>query len=281
MRFTKAHGLGNDFILLDDRAKTLCGLDALARALCDRHTGIGGDGVILFQNSAAADVRMVLFNSDGSEARMCGNGIRCFAKYIYDHRILKKESFTVETLAGVMEVTLEAERGRAKTVAVNMGRPVFEREKIPVAGTGEYLLETLEAGGRAFLASALLMGVPHAVVFVDRLDEAEVMRFGPLLENHPLFLQKANVDFVQVIDRQNIKLRTWERGCGATLACGTGAAASAVCAARAGFTESTVNAHLVLGSLLIEHAADGGVRMKGPAELVYEGEVNLSRFQKQ
>ncbi|MCE5236102.1 MAG: diaminopimelate epimerase [Clostridiaceae bacterium] len=278
MRFTKAHGLGNDFILLDDRAQALRELSALAQTLCDRRTGIGGDGVILVEPSGAAAARMRIINSDGSEAEMCGNGIRCFAKYVYDKGIVKKSTFCVETLAGIMEPTLETENGRAKTVTVGMGKPVLEREKIPVEGAGTCLNQKLIALGREFIFSTVLLGVPHTVVFTEELSEADVLKYGPAIETHPLFPRKTNVNFTTVLSGSAIRVRTWERGCGATLACGTGSSSAAVCCALAGFTGRDVTVHLPLGELFIRWAEDDTVFMTGPAAFVYEGEIDLSRF---
>ena len=278
MRFTKAHGLGNDFILLDDRAEALRDPGALARTLCDRRTGIGGDGVILVQPSGAADARMRIINSDGSEAEMCGNGIRCFAKYVYDKGIVKKEALRAETLAGIMELSLETEQGRVKAVTACMGKPVLEREKIPVEGTGACLEQKLTVLGREFTFSTILMGVPHTVVFVSAIDKADVLKYGPAIENHPLFPRKTNVNFTRVLDESTIEVRTWERGCGATLACGTGSAGAAVCCALAGLTGRSVNVRLALGELFIRWAPDDAVYMTGPAAFAYEGEIDLSRF---
>ncbi len=278
MRFTKMHGLGNDFIVIDDRAKALSDFSRLSRTLCDRRTGIGGDGVILVQNSACAIAQMRIFNSDGSEAEMCGNGIRCFAKYVYDSKIVQAEVFSVETLAGIMEISLSAENGIAKTVTINMGKPVLEREKIPVTGTGTCLNQTLAVSGREFTYSTILLGVPHTVVFTDHVSEADVLSCGPAIETFPQFPKKTNVNFTQVLDSENIRVRTWERGCGMTLACGTGASSAAVCCALSGLTGRRVNAHLALGTLLIDWTEDGAVYMTGPAASVYEGEIDL--FQK-
>lgn len=278
MRFTKAHGLGNDFIILDDRAVALRELPELARTLCDRRTGIGGDGIILVQPSEAAATRMRIINSDGSEAQMCGNGIRCFAKYVYDKGIVKKNVFRAETLAGIMELTLETENGRVKTVTAGMGKPILERENIPVEGAGTCLQQKLTALGREFTFSAVLLGVPHTVVFTEELSEADLLKYGPAIETHPLFPRKTNVNFTTVLSDRAIRVRTWERGCGATLACGTGSSSAAVCCALAGFTGRDVTVHLPLGELFIRWAKDDTVFMTGPAAFVFEGDIDLSRF---
>jgi len=280
MRFTKMHGLGNDFIVLDDRQKALSDLNNVSKTLCDRRTGIGADGMILVQDSASYETQMRIFNSDGSKAEMCGNGIRCFAKYVYDTGIVQKEVFSVETLAGTMEISLAAQNGKVQTVTVNMGKPELKRERIPVTGTGTCLNQQLTALGRVFTFSTILLGVPHTVVFTESINEEDVLRYGPIIETLPLFPKKTNVNFTQVFDHENIMVRTWERGCGMTLACGTGTSSAAVCCALSGFTGRKVNAHLALGTLLIDWARDDDVYMTGPAKTVYEGEIDLSRFQK-
>lgn len=278
MRFTKAHGLGNDFVVFDDRGEALSGLNELSKKLCDRRTGVGGDGMILVRGSEIADTRMVIFNSDGSEAEMCGNGIRCFAKYVYDKGIVPLNRFSVETLAGIMDVSLTVENGAAKTVTVGMGKPEFARQNIPVTGTGDCLLQKIRVLDREFTFSTILLGVPHTVVFVEDLDATDILKYGPIIETHPLFPRKTNVNFTQVLDQKTIRVRTWERGCGATLACGTGSSSAAVCSAVAGFTGKTVEVQLALGSLSIEWANDGTVFMRGPAQFVFEGELDPSRF---
>ncbi len=278
MRFVKAHGLGNDFVIFDDRGEALCGLNALSARVCDRRTGIGGDGMMLVRNSKVADVRMLIYNSDGSEAEMCGNGIRCFSKFVFDKGIVPLERFYVETLAGVMDVALEVKNGRAEAVTIGMGKPEFSREKIPVAGTGTCELQTLAALGREFTFSAVLLGVPHAVVFVDDLETIDLQTYGPAIETHPLFPKRANVNFTQVLGKDRIAVRTWERGCGATLACGTGSSSAAVCSARAGYTGRDVTVELALGRLNITWNKDETVFMRGPAALVFEGELDLEKF---
>lgn len=280
MQFAKMHGLGNDFIVFDDREKTLSDLSNLSKTLCDRRTGIGADGMILVQNSLSDEILMRIFNSDGSEAEMCGNGIRCFAKYVYDHKIVQKDVFKVETLAGTMQISLAADNGKVSTVTVNLGKPELTCEKIPVKGTSTCLNQKLTALGREFTFSTILLGVPHTVVFTDSVTQEDVLRYGPIIETLPLFPKKTNVNFTKVLDRENIAVRTWERGCGMTLACGTGTSSAAVCCALSGFTGRKVNAHLALGALFINWADDDNVYMTGPAATVYKGEIDISRFLK-
>ena len=275
MRFTKAHGLGNDFIITDDRQGAFCeNLPALARRLCHRRTGIGADGLVFVRESESCDVRMQLFNSDGSEAEMCGNGVRCFAKYIYDKGIVKKESLSVETLAGPQRIELTVENGAVSSVRVNMGRPMREKALIPMLGDGVCDRESLEVNNQTLRFSALLMGVPHAAVFVEALpDEEAFLSLGRTIERLPLFPRGVNVNFTRVLDAHNIEVRTFERGCGPTLACGTGSSAAAVCCAIAGFTGRSVTVHLVLGVLDILWDADDCVYMKGPAAFSFEGDA--------
>lgn len=274
MLFCKAHGLGNDFIIIDDRPASIKNESALAKTLCCRRTGIGADGLILVRSSASCDIFMRIFNSDGSEAEMCGNGVRCFAKYVFDRQIITATSFTVETLAGPMVISLQEENGRAKTVKVNMGRPELAPEKIPVAYDGsDFLLKEIEVLGQRFTLSAILLGVPHATVFVEDIKKIDIEKYGRAIETHPLFPKRINVNFSQVLDAHNIVVRTWERGAGATLACGTGASSVAVCCALAGKTAKQANIILQLGALHIDWNDDGNVYMTGPAEIVFEGEL--------
>lgn len=274
MHIYKYHGLGNDFILtLDLDGKTEASPER-ARKLCDRHTGIGADGWMLIRRSKDCDIGMYLYNSDGSVAEMCGNGLRCFSKFVYDHGLVKKEAFTVETLAGIMRVHVTAEDGKAKLITANIGKPTFEKAQIPMVGQGECDREQLTALDKTFTVSACLMGVPHAVVFGKGFDDAFVAKYGPYLECHPAFPRKANINFADILDETTVHVRTWERGCGRTLACGTGSCATAVLCHRAGFTKDEVEIRLQEGSLFIRVTEDG-VIMTGPAALSFEGETDL------
>ncbi len=275
MRFTKAHGLGNDFVIVDGRGGAyLEELPELARRVCHRRTGVGADGLILVRESAECDTQMQIFNSDGSEAEMCGNGVRCFAKYVYDKGVVDKDAFSVETIAGKQLIELTVENGRAVAARVNLGKPERKKALIPMLGEGECVLEKLTANGKVLTFSAILLGVPHAVVFVEEMPSyEELCRMGREIEHMSLFPRKANVNFTRVIDAANIEVRTWERGCGATYACGTGSSSAAVCSAIAGFTGRQVRVHLALGALDILYDADGSVFMTGPAEFAFEGEI--------
>ena len=274
MKFWKYHGLGNDFVLSEDLDGTLEATPQRAARLLNRHTGIGGDGWLLVRRSEVCDIAMFLYNTDGSVAEMCGNGLRCFAKHVYDHGIVKKEVFTVETLAGVMEVTIAAEDGVTKTVTANLGAASFDRPSIPMTGEGECDRITMHALDRDFTVSACLMGVPHAVVFGTDFTDEDVLKYGPVLETDPVFPRKANINFANILDDHTVEVRTWERGCGRTLACGTGSSATAVLCHRAGYTGSDVEIRLREGSLRIQ-VTDQGVVMTGPAALAFTGETAL------
>ena len=273
MNFTKMHGLGNDFIIIEDmdRAIRLSPEDALR--LCHRRTGIGADGVMLVQPSDKADVYMHLFNSDGSIAEMCGNGIRCFAKYAYESGIAKKPSIAVDTPAGVKIAELTVENDTVTAIRIDMGVPLLDKKDVPMLGEGQCSLERIEVDGREFLCSAMNTGVPHLVVFEEGLSEQDICHYGPLLEKHPLFPAKINVNFAHVMADGSIAVRTWERGCGRTMACGTGSCACAAAAAIAGYTGRTAAIRLALGTLLIEWAENGHIFMTGPAEVSFRGTI--------
>lgn len=274
MRFTKVHGLGNDFILLDGRTLDL-DYNALAPRLCHRQTGIGADGLLILLGSACADVRMRIVNSDGSEAEMCGNGIRCFAKYVYERGIVKKTEFSVETLAGVMRPKLVIKEGAVAGVTVDMGEPYLECEEIPVTGTGRCIDRELTVGGQILRYTSVLTGVPHTTIFVDDPTEKKWMDMGWDIEHASVFPRRTNVDFVRVVDDHTVVLRTFERGCGPTLACGTGACGAAVACALNGRTGRSVDVNIALGILHIDWAEDNHVYMTGPAEIVFEGDIEL------
>jgi diaminopimelate epimerase len=276
MRFTKMHGLGNDFIVLKSDTKKQVDYFGLAKDLCDRHQGIGADGILLAEPSKVADVKMRVINADGSEAEMCGNGIRCFAKYVYVNGIVKKEKLTVETLAGIIEPKLVIKDDHIEGVKVNMGRPKLNRSDIPMLGVdGTVLNEKIEANGGEYHITSLLMGVPHTMLYVKDINSAPVTSLGPIIEKHPLFPRKTNVNFVEVVNGSEIKVRTWERGAGATLACGTGSCASVVASYLLGKTKRNVMVHLALGSMDIEYCDDETVYMTGPAAFVFEGEIEV------
>ncbi len=274
MRFTKVHGLGNDFILLDGRKETL-DYNALAVRLCHRQTGIGADGLLILLESKTADIRMRIVNADGSEAEMCGNGIRCFAKYAFERGIINKTEFSVETLAGVMRPKLIVTGGVVTGVTVDMGEPFLQCEEIPVVGTGTCIDRALEINGEPLRYTSVLVGVPHTTIFVDDPTDKKWMNMGWDIEHASVFPKRTNVDFAHVVNDHTVILRTFERGCGPTLACGTGACGTAVACALNGKTGRSVDVNIALGTLHIDWAEDNHVYMTGPAEIVFEGEIKL------
>jgi diaminopimelate epimerase len=278
VNFTKMQGLGNDFIVVDGfKEKLPENLTDLANKLCDRHFGIGADGLIVVLPSARADFRMRIINADGSEVEMCGNGIRCFAKYVYEAGLVEpgRDTFTVETLAGIMTPRLLVEGEKVVAVTVDMGEPVLERALIPMLGSGgQAVSEPLDLLDTTYHITAVSMGNPHCVIFVDNVDQIPLEKYGPALETHPVFPKKTNVHFVQVLNRQELKMRVWERGVGVTLACGTGACASLVAAVLNGKTQRRAKVYLPGGPLEIEwNEKNNHVYMTGPAETVFTGVV--------
>lgn len=276
MKVTKMHGLGNDFLVFADPQGAQKDYSQLAIQWCNRRTGIGADGLVIVLPSTQADVRMRIINSDGSEAEMCGNGIRCFAKYAYEHREIHTNEFTIETLAGIMKPKLNIQNGIVESVTVDMGKPSFESTQIPMNIQADKVLNhTISIEGQDIEVASVLMGVPHTEVFIDDITQAPVSEQGPLIETHPIFPRKTNVNYVEVVNDHHIKVRTWERGAGATLACGTGSCASAVMSFEKGLTGREVDVELYLGTLHISYQPDGRVLMTGPATEVFETEVTL------
>lgn len=277
MLFVKMHGLGNDFVVigaLDGLPLPEGELGEFARFVCDRHFGIGADGVVWILPSENSDFKMRIFNPDGSEAEMCGNGIRCAAKWFYDRDYAKGELIRIETLAGVKTVSVWAEGGKAVSVTVDMGEPIFKPSMIPTTlGDNDEAIEvTLHVEGVGdFAVSAVSMGNPHCVIFVDKIDDFPVEVIGPKIENHPAFPQRTNVEFVQVASKEELQVRVWERGAGLTLACGTGACASLAAATKTGRTERKAKVKLPGGTLTIEWREDGRIYMTGPAVEVFHG----------
>lgn len=274
--FIKTHGLGNDFVIVSELAGEI---DAdhheLAIRLCDRNFGIGADGLVFVLSSETADYRMRIFNSDGSEAEMCGNAIRCFAKYLFD-RGLAGETIAVETLAGVKEIEVSSENGKDAAFTVNMGRPGLDAADFPVTGyEGTVISQPLQVGDREVRITCVSMGVPHTVVFTDSVDEIPLEQIGPEIETHPAFPRKTNVNFVQVLGKDEIKVRVWERGAGATLACGTGACASVVAGSLNNLIDREATVHLPGGDLLIDWRESGDVFMTGPALEVFSGSISI------
>jgi diaminopimelate epimerase len=279
VHFEKMQGLGNDFIMVNclAHAYNIAALEAKAEAWCDRHFGIGADGLILVMPSTTHDFRMRILNADGSEAEMCGNGIRCFAVYAYTHGLTEKTTFTVETLAGTITPVMQLENGHVRGVRVDMGEPRLERADIPMAGpAGQVVGEALLAGDRTFAVTAVSMGNPHAVIFVDDVAAFPVEHYGAIIETCAAFPRRTNVEFVQTITPGHLKMRVWERGSGITLACGTGACATLVAGVLTGNADRTATVELPGGPLEITWSdADNHVYMTGPAETVFTGEIGL------
>lgn len=271
--FTKMHGLGNDYLYIDAARYPIADPAELSRQMSHRHLGAGADGIILVLPGEKAPFRMRIFNADGSEAETCGNGIRCFAKYVYEHGMTKETDFIIETLAGPNRVTLNVEAGRVVSVRSNMGRPRFERAEIPMTGApGRVLEEPLTLDDAVVKITCANIGNPHTVVFVDDATAVKLPHIGPKIERHPAFPQRTNVEFVNVLDRGNIVMRIWERGSGVTMASGSGSCGAALAAMITNRVDRRVNVHLVFGALTIEWAEDGCVYQEGPAASVYTGE---------
>jgi diaminopimelate epimerase len=275
MHFTKLQGCGNDYIYVDCFTQPMPhDPPGLSRAISDRHFGVGGDGLILICPSDKADARMRMYNADGSESEMCGNGIRCVAKYVYDRGLVRKSPLTIETGNGVLSLELEVSGGAVRQVRVDMGEPILQAERIPTALKGEPPLEAaLEVAGQTLRVTCVSMGNPHCITFVDAITDAQVLGLGPLVERHAAFPRRVNVEFVRVNRPDDVTLRVWERGSGETLACGTGACAVAVAGHLTGRTQRRLTAHLPGGDLqLYWSEVDNHVYMTGPAVEVFRGE---------
>jgi diaminopimelate epimerase len=275
MRFTKMHGAGNDYVYVDCFAQVPPKTPgALAARISDRHFGVGADGLILICPSDRADAEMRMYNADGSPAEMCGNGIRCVAKYVYDHGIARKDRLVIESAGRIFMLDVNVEGGRVQTVCVDMGAPILEAAAIPTLLAGERIVnQPLEIDGRTFAVTCVSMGNPHCVIFVDEPTDEVVLGFGPKIERDARFPKRTNVEFVQVVSPQEVVQRTWERGSGETLACGTGASAVCVAGVLTGRTERTIVNHLRGGDLMLQwNAADNRVYMTGPAVEVFSGE---------
>ncbi|MCX7714945.1 MAG: diaminopimelate epimerase [Clostridia bacterium] len=277
MRFSKMQGLGNDYIYVNCFKEKVENVGETAKKLSDRHFGIGSDGLVLICPSDKADFRMDMYNSDGTQAEMCGNAIRCVGKYVYDRGLTAKTEIAVETLAGIKFLKLNVENGMVKTVRVNMGSPELVPSKIPINSNLErFIEEDVEVDGVLYKTTCVSMGNPHAVVFMDDVENLEIEKIGPKFEHHKLFPKRINTEFAKVIDFSTIKMRVWERGAGETLACGTGACAVMVAASLSGKIGSEANVLLLGGMLKIEwNKAENNVYMTGPADFVFDGEVQI------
>ncbi|MHB1392058.1 MAG: diaminopimelate epimerase [Clostridia bacterium] len=274
--FYKYHGLGNDFILIDNRNNSIKVTPEILEKMCHRFFGIGADGLILAENSSCADIKMIIYNSDGSRAGMCGNGLRCFARFAYERLGIKKDQIVVETDSGILTAGIITKGSTIYAIKVNMGRPVFENGKIPCTIERNPIIgQEVSIGGRTYKITSLLMGVPHTVIFTDELDDEAVILNGKIIENSEIFPRKTNVNFVRIISDKEITIRTWERGAGYTNACGTGACASVVAGVMNGLLHSNVLTHLRGGDLNISWPDKGDVFMEGPAVEVFEGVYRL------
>lgn len=277
MMFFKMQGLGNDYVYIDCiNGKEPIDIKNLTNRLSNRHFGVGSDGLILLCKSKVADLKMRMFNSDGSEAQMCGNGIRCVAKLAYELGLICEEITTIETLSGIKTLKLNIVNGKVKTVEVDMGAPILEATKIPVSSSAKIEDKKVKAEvkvkNKKIELTRVSMGNPHAVTFVNNIKNFKVAEYGPILENADIFPEKANIEFVEVVDKNNIKMRVWERGSGETLACGTGACSSVVASSLNGYTDRKVNVQLLGGNLEIEWKPNNHVHMTGPAVTVFKGE---------
>ena len=277
MRFTKMQGLGKDYVYVNCFKEKIDNPPELARRISDRHFGVGSDGLIMINPSDKADFEMEMYNADGSRGEMCGNGIRCVAKYVYDYGLTDKTSISVETLGGIKYLDLTVQDGKVKLVKVNMGRPELAPSKVPVAAEGDRAVdEPITVDGKEYRMTCVSMGNPHAVIFTDRdIRELPLEEIGPKFENHERFPKRVNTEFVRVLDRRTAEMRVWERGSGETLACGTGACAVAVACVLNGLTEDEVTVRLLGGDLQIKWDRENDiVYMTGPAEVVFDGEWN-------
>lgn len=279
IRFTKMHGCGNDYVYVNCMDNLVSNPGEVSRYVSDRHFGIGSDGLILICPSDVADFGMAMYNADGSEGNMCGNGIRCVAKYVYEHGLTDKKQIAIETKSGIKYLDLTVKDNKVCLVKVDMGAPVLKPDKIPVLAGNEmesFINQPLNIGGTEYRVTCVSMGNPHAVVFVDDTKNFSIHKYGPLFENHHLFPGRINTEFVQVINRSEINMRVWERGSGETLACGTGTCAAVVACVLNGKTDNEVTVHLLGGDLFIKYDREmDTVFMTGPAETVFEGDIEI------
>ncbi len=278
IKFTKMHGCGNDYVYVNCMERMIDNPEEVSRFVSDRHFGIGSDGLILICPSDIADFRMAMYNADGSEGEMCGNGSRCIAKYVYEHGMTDKQQISLETKSGIKYLDLTIDDGKVSLVKVNMGAPVLEPSQIPViTGTDSstFINQPLSVCGTEYMVTCVSMGNPHAVVFVEDTNRFDIRKYGPAFENHSAFPDKINTEFVQVLGRKEINMRVWERGSGETLACGTGTCAAVVACVLNGKTDDEVTVHLAGGDLFIKYCQkEGTVWMTGPAVTVFEGEID-------
>ena len=277
MKFTKMHGIGNDYVYVNCFEESVKNPAEVSKFVSNRHFGIGSDGLILISPSAIADFRMNFYNADGSQAEMCGNGIRCVAKYVYDYGLTDKTEISVETLAGIKYLRLQVENGKVASVEVNMGAPILEPKEIPVAVEESPVVNVpVEVKGKIYHMTCVSMGNPHAIIFMNNVKDLDIEAIGPYFENHMVFPKRTNTEFVEVLDRNTVNMRVWERGSDETLACGTGACATTVACILNDKTENEVTVHLLGGDLKIRWDREANqVYMTGPATVVFDGEITL------
>lgn len=280
MKFTKMHGLGNDYVYVNCFEEKIDNPPAVARFVSDRHFGIGSDGLIMINPSKTADFEMEMYNADGSRGEMCGNGIRCVAKYVYDYGLTDKTQISVETLGGIKYLDLAVEDGKVSLVKVDMGKPELEADRIPIISEREQVIdEPIEVDGKEYHMTGVSMGNPHTVIYVDDVKGLDLEKIGPKFENHERFPKRINTEFVHRIDRQTVEMRVWERGSGETLACGTGACAVAVSSILNNLTDTQVTVKLLGGDLQIEWDREKDrVFMTGPATVVFDGVIDITEM---
>ena len=280
MKFTKMHGLGNDYVYVNCFEEKIDNPPAVARFVSDRHFGIGSDGLIMINPSKTADFEMEMYNADGSRGEMCGNGIRCVAKYVYDYGLTDKTQISVETLGGIKYLDLTVEEGKVSLVKVDMGKPELEADLIPIISEREQVIdEPIEVDGKEYHMTGVSMGNPHAVIYVDDVKGLDLEKIGPKFENHERFPKRINTEFVHCIDRQTVEMRVWERGSGETLACGTGACAVAVSSILNNLTDTQVTVKLLGGDLQIEWDREKNhVFMTGLAKVVFDGVIDITEI---
>ena len=277
MKFTKMHGCGNDYIFINCIENKIEDPSKVSQKVSDRHKGVGADGLILIHDSKVADFRMAMYNADGSEGKMCGNGIRCFAKYLYDNRLTKKKNITVETLSGIKEIDLEISNKKVEYITVRMGSPITKPDLIPVITDKDIIInEPFKVLEKEYFGTCISMGNPHLVIFVDDVVDIDIEKIGPEFENLEMFPDRVNTEFIKIIDRNTVEMRVWERGSGETQACGTGACASVVAGVLNGLTDDEVRVRLLGGELLVKYNQEENiVYMTGDAEEVYVGDYQI------
>ena len=278
MKFTKMQGIGNDYVYVNCFEETVADPERVSEIISDRHFGIGADGLVLIMPSDKADFRMRMFNADGSEGNMCGNATRCIGKFVYDNPLTDKTSITLETRSGIKKLTLYPENGKVKTVLVDMGKAVLKPADIPMNVSGDtFINKPITVDGKEVFITAVSMGNPHAVTYVDDVDSLELEKIGPSFENHPLFPERVNTEFIKILDESTMQMRVWERGSGETWACGTGACAATAASVLNGYFphDKEITVKLRGGDLFITYKSDGTVLMRGPAETVFTGEIDV------